>query len=176
MLRKSVPSEQGGPGMRMLAVKDTHRPQAPWGWAPSRRRRGPVSPLQAQVGCRVTETHTQPETSPKFDFFFPHSNPVMLAMDREAWLAAVHGVAESWTRLNSNPEDKGTSYLGHLFGGSVALLLLPAPRPTPRLCPQLPPALTRRRPARRLAFVRRPPGSPLLSTAAPGEGWSGRRA
>ena len=29
-----------------------------------------------------------------------------LVMDRESWLAAVHGVAKSWTRLNNRTELK----------------------------------------------------------------------
>lgn len=63
--------------------------------------------------------------------------------------------------FHSNPEDKGDSYLGHVFG------LLPPP-PSPRLCPQLPPELARRRPSRR-PFVWLPPDSPLLSIVPPRE-------
>ena len=36
-----------------------------------------------------------------------------LVMDREAWLAAIHGVAKSWTRLSSRTELKYDFYLIH---------------------------------------------------------------
>lgn len=49
------------------------------------------------------------------------------------------------------------------------------PSPSTRLCLQLPPALARRRPARR-PFVWQSPHSPLLSTVPPREGWAGHRA
>ena len=32
-----------------------------------------------------------------------------LVMDREAWRAAVHGVAKSWTQLSDRTELKGTT-------------------------------------------------------------------
>ena len=34
-----------------------------------------------------------------------------LVMDREAWHAAIHGVAKSWTRLSDFTHSKGTSEL-----------------------------------------------------------------
>ena len=34
-----------------------------------------------------------------------------LVMDREAWRAAIYGVAKSWTRLNISTELKETKYL-----------------------------------------------------------------
>ena len=37
-----------------------------------------------------------------------------LVMDREAWHATVHGVAKSWTRLSTNPEEK--SLESEVFG------------------------------------------------------------
>ena len=35
-----------------------------------------------------------------------------LVMNREAWSAAVHGVAESWTRLRTELTEKGCSVSG----------------------------------------------------------------
>ena len=49
-----------------------------------------------------------------------------LVMDREAWRAAIHGVAKSWTRLSDLTELRGTSNRqdlrgckGHLPSGNV---------------------------------------------------------
>ena len=44
-----------------------------------------------------------------------------LAMDREAWRAAVHGVAKSWTWLSDWTELNWTYTLGHLSKKKIAL-------------------------------------------------------
>ena len=41
-----------------------------------------------------------------------------LVMDREAWRAAIHGVAKSWTRLSDWNELNWTD-LGHTYGGEL---------------------------------------------------------
>ena len=38
-----------------------------------------------------------------------------LVMDREAWHAAVHGVAKSWTRLSDGTELRTSSFQGYSF-------------------------------------------------------------
>ena len=44
-----------------------------------------------------------------------------LAMDREAWRAAVHGVAKSWTQLNRTELSTALSQ-HHLLGFEIARL------------------------------------------------------
>ena len=41
-----------------------------------------------------------------------------LVMDREAWRAAIHGVAKSWTRLSDWTELNGEGYRSYLLGQS----------------------------------------------------------